>query len=95
MAHFRFLHRHSTSDIIFRGGFDLPRRDFEGYKLPDRKGRDFILWNSDRSEAMLSLSTRYGPLNAAGYDIHVRKLGDEWIVIKLLKLGYHKRQIRH
>ncbi|MHC9545048.1 MAG: PQQ-binding-like beta-propeller repeat protein [Vulcanimicrobiota bacterium] len=75
--------------ILRRGvgvvSFDLPRRDFEGYELPDRKGRDFILWNSDRSEAMLSLSTRYGPLNAAGYDIHVRKLGDEWIVIKITR----------
>jgi len=34
---------------------------------------------------MLSLSTHYGPLNAAGYDIQVKRFGDEWIVIKITK----------
>ncbi len=75
--------------ILHRGlavvSFHMPRCDFENNQLPERESRDFLLWNADRTEAKLSLSTYYGPLNGTGYDIHVKKFVDEWIVISIIK----------
>jgi len=82
LAKYRSLILHRGMAIVY---FGRPRNDFDGNATPETRGRDFILWNADRTEAKLSISTHYGPLNAAGYDIHLKKFGDEWIVIRIMK----------
>jgi len=82
LAKYRTLILHRGMAVVY---FGRPRNDFDGNATPETRGRDFILWNADRTEARLSISTHYGSLNAAGYDIHLKKFGDEWIVIKMLK----------
>ncbi|RYG20617.1 hypothetical protein EON82_20005, partial [bacterium] len=45
--------------------------------------RDAIVWNADRSEATVRISTYYGGLNGTGYKAVVCKFGDDWIVVAM------------
>ena len=42
-----------------------------------------IGWNSDHSQATLSISTYFGGLNGTGYTVVVRKFGDNWVVVQM------------
>ncbi len=39
-------------------------------------------WNSDRTEAVVNIRTYFGPLAATGYQITLRKIGNDWIPIR-------------
>lgn len=62
-------------------GFGLPHRDFTGAGYHTRKS-DFILWNSSRTRAKLSMSTYVGPIHGNSYDIELQKFGDDWVVVR-------------
>jgi len=42
-----------------------------------------ITWNKDHTEASFVISTYFGGLNGTGFDVHVRKFGDEWVVVSM------------
>jgi outer membrane protein assembly factor BamB len=58
-----------------------------GISTPDKgsdpEGREAIVWNRDRTEATVRISTYYGGLNGTGYVAVVRKFGDEWFVVSM------------
>ena len=54
-----------------------------GKKLPRKKIKDWILWNARHTEAKISLNRYYGMLNAEGFDLRLRKFGDDWVVVGL------------
>jgi len=61
--------------------FKSPSYDFAGNACHKGINDDFILWNEDHSEARLHLVTYYGVLDSTGFDIHVKKFGNDWVVI--------------
>ncbi|MDQ7823850.1 MAG: PQQ-binding-like beta-propeller repeat protein [Candidatus Eremiobacteraeota bacterium] len=63
--------------------FAMPPSDFDGNILRENKEGRFILWNKDNTEAKLLISTNYGNLNASDTEIHLKKFGDDWIVVKM------------
>ncbi|MDQ7823854.1 MAG: hypothetical protein RDV48_13730 [Candidatus Eremiobacteraeota bacterium] len=63
--------------------FLTPGLDFEGKAILVRDNVNYIVWNQDHTEAKLELITSFGPLDATGYDIHLRKFGDTWFVIEM------------
>jgi hypothetical protein len=68
------------------------REPFTGDGAPlleekEKESDGVILWNRDKTEAKLHLETYYGMLNGTDYDIHLRKFGDDWIVIELKLKG--------
>ena len=52
-------------------------------KGSDPEGRDAIVWNRDRTEATVRISTYYGGLDGTGYVAVVRRFGDEWFVVSM------------
>ena len=74
-------HKRVTKGIGFVD-FDLPRYGFDGRSAFNRDKKDvFILWNDDYTEAKLQLSTTYGGRDATGFDIRLKKFGDQWLVV--------------
>ncbi|MDQ7824418.1 MAG: PQQ-binding-like beta-propeller repeat protein [Candidatus Eremiobacteraeota bacterium] len=63
--------------------FAMPPSDFDENIVRENKEGRFILWNKDRTEAKLLFSTHYGDLNASETEIHLKKFGDDWIVVKM------------
>ncbi len=63
--------------------FSLPEYDFTGGSVPRRKPGGPILWSANRTEARLQLTTIYGGLDGTSYDIHLRRFGEHWVVIRM------------
>lgn len=42
-----------------------------------------IQWSSDKSTAIVEISTYYGGLNGTGYQASVKKFGDQWVVTSM------------
>lgn len=61
--------------------FHKPRFDLKGNFIGKNGKEGLILWNNDKTEAKIHVDTFYGSLNAAGYDILLKKFGEDWIVI--------------
>jgi hypothetical protein len=62
---------------------DLPNcgAAFVSFADLDRKGT-FIRWNEDRTEATVGITTHYGPLDATGYAIKLRKRAGQWVAVE-------------
>ena len=60
--------------------FWAPSFDLSGGAVRGRQRAPVILWDQEHTEAKLELKTYYGGLNATGYDIHLRKFGEHWVV---------------
>jgi outer membrane protein assembly factor BamB len=64
--------------------FRLPyRREWTDAAPPGQ--REFVVWNEDRTEASLEVSVFYTGLGASGYDIRLRKLDGQWVVVAAMK----------
>ena len=59
--------------------FSMPFFDFAGRQVP-RDAHSWILWNKTRTEAKLHLTRWYGPLEAKGFDIHLKKIDNNWFI---------------
>ncbi len=64
-------------------GFNGPLYDFKKEKLPLKERREPILFNKDRTQARLGFLINYGYLESACYDVHLKKVGDQWVVIRV------------
>ena len=60
-------------------GFHEPR-DFEDESPPTG---NTVLWNADRTEATVTISTYWGGLAGDGTFARVRKFGDNWVVVEM------------
>jgi len=40
----------------------------------------WILWNKAKTEAKLHLIRWYGPLEQRGFDIHLKKIDNDWFI---------------
>lgn len=49
---------------------------------PMRRTSPVFRWNADRTEATVHLGIVYGALDGVGYDIRVRKFGNDWFVME-------------
>ena len=66
--------------------FGTPRIDFDDGALPMFGGnpdQSPFIWNKDRKEVMLSINAHYGMLAATGYDVRLKKINGEWIVVDI------------
>ncbi|MHB1458631.1 MAG: PQQ-binding-like beta-propeller repeat protein [Armatimonadota bacterium] len=68
---------------IAKISFAAPFYDFNGKRIKASKSDSAILWNKTRTEAKLQVQTMYGGLDGTGYDVHVKRFGTEWVVIKV------------
>jgi outer membrane protein assembly factor BamB len=57
--------------------------DVDGNKIPDGKAKQIIRWNRNHTEAEVQLCTRFGGLDGTGYDIHLKRFGNDWVVIDI------------
>ena len=62
--------------------FGLPNYDFQQTRLLPTTSKQWLLWNADHTEVRLSVNAYIGKRNATGYDIQLKKFGDNWIVVK-------------
>ena len=62
--------------------FWLPDYDFDGREMRDRGADAFLLWSKDGREVKLQLSTTYGGVDGTGYDMRLRKIGQDWVVVE-------------
>ncbi len=62
--------------------FGLPDYDFQQARLLPTSNKQWLLWNADHTEVRLSVNAYIGKRNATGYDIQLKKFGDNWIVVK-------------
>ena len=61
--------------------FHYPASNFAGKRIPKPPKGRVILWNKDRTEALVQVATYYGSTNGTGYDVRVRRIGDQWVVV--------------
>lgn len=68
--------------------FSLPFFDFTGRQVP-RDVHSWIIWNKARTEAKLHLTRWYGPLEARGFDIHLKKIDSDWFIydVELMRVS--------
>lgn len=59
----------------------VPNYDFAGKQVP-RSRNQWIIWNDDHTEAKLHIGNWYGPADGEGFDIHLKKIGDEWFIYR-------------
>jgi hypothetical protein len=59
--------------------FGPPSRDPKGNRI--KEGPNTMVWNKDHTEVVLQLITHFGGTDGTGYDILLKKFGDEWVVI--------------
>jgi len=59
--------------------FSMPFFDFTGRQVP-RDTHRWILWNKAKTEAKLHLIRWYGPLEQRGFDIHLKKIDNDWFI---------------
>lgn len=43
----------------------------------------YIEWNADRSEGTVTVSNYYGGLDGTGYKVTMRKIGEDWLPVKM------------
>lgn len=63
--------------------FYPPSLDCEGDPVQDDVNQTTILWNADHTKAMLQVTVIFGGLDASGVDMHLKKFGNDWVVIGL------------
>ena len=77
---------HPLEKIIGEGAvfvsFGLPDYDFQQARVLPTSSKQWLLWNAYHTEVRLSVNAYIGKLNATGYDIQLKKFGENWIVVK-------------
>lgn len=78
-------HKSPLETFIGKGigtvSFRPPSYDFDGNAVRDEDRDTVIIWNADRTEAKLQVATHFGGLDGTGFDMHLKKFGDDWVVI--------------
>lgn len=75
----------ALADALFQDtiSFRPPRYDFDGAALRNEKTTNVILWNANKTEAKLQLISTFTSRSGAGFELRLKKFGNEWIVLDI------------